>query len=97
MDSREKAKHKSHYARCVSDARKAANEAAAQSSLNSSAGVSAEVMGGVAAASAASGKLSREARSNQRRLLTAFGLENDSDLLKFNQLKVIDREILIRS
>lgn len=30
---------------------------------------------------------SREARSNQRRLLTAFGLENDSDLLKFNQLK----------
>ena len=32
---------------------------------------------------------SREARSNQRRLLTAFGLENDSDLLKFNQLKVI--------
>jgi hypothetical protein len=32
--------------------------------------------------------LSREARSNQRRLLTAFGLENDSDLLKFNQLKV---------
>lgn len=33
--------------------------------------------------------LSREARSNQRRLLTAFGLENDSDLLKFNQLKVL--------
>jgi len=30
---------------------------------------------------------SRKARSNQRRLLTAFGLENDFDLLKFNQLK----------
>jgi hypothetical protein len=31
--------------------------------------------------------LSREARSNQRRLLTALGSEVDSDLLKFNQLK----------
>lgn len=31
--------------------------------------------------------LSREARSNQRRLLTAFGIDTDSDLLKFNQLK----------
>ncbi|XP_065562403.1 histone-lysine N-methyltransferase SETD1-like [Artemia franciscana] len=32
--------------------------------------------------------LSREARSNQRRLLTAFGaIATDSDLLKFNQLK----------
>lgn len=34
--------------------------------------------------------LSREARSNQRRLLTAFGVDTDSDLLKFNQLKVIN-------
>lgn len=32
--------------------------------------------------------LSREARSNQRRLLTAFGGTSDSDLLKFNVLKV---------
>lgn len=31
---------------------------------------------------------SREARNNQRRLLNAFGLVTDSDLLKFNQLKV---------
>ena len=31
--------------------------------------------------------LSREARSNQRRLLTALGNEFESDLLKFNQLK----------
>lgn len=31
--------------------------------------------------------ISREARSNQRRLLTALGNEVDSDLLKFNQLK----------
>lgn len=33
--------------------------------------------------------ISREARSNQRRLLTAFGGTSDSDLLKFNILKVI--------
>ena len=33
--------------------------------------------------------VSREVRSFQRRLLTAFGNETDSDLLKFNQLKVI--------
>lgn len=32
--------------------------------------------------------ISREARSNQRRLLTAFGGTSDSDLLKFNILKV---------
>lgn len=31
--------------------------------------------------------ISREARSNQRRLLTAFGADTDSDLLKFNVLK----------
>lgn len=40
---------------------------------------------GPASAAAAA---SREARSNQRRLLTAFGTATDSDLLKFNQLKV---------
>jgi [histone H3]-lysine4 N-trimethyltransferase SETD1 len=32
--------------------------------------------------------ISREARSNQRRLLNALGIDTDSDLLKFNQLKV---------
>lgn len=37
---------------------------------------------------------SREARSNQRRLLTAFGTATDSDLLKFNQLKVGDQFLL---
>jgi histone-lysine N-methyltransferase SETD1 len=31
--------------------------------------------------------ISREARSNQRRLLTAFGAIGESELLKFNQLK----------
>lgn len=31
--------------------------------------------------------ISREARSNQRRLLTAFGASTESELLKFNQLK----------
>lgn len=37
--------------------------------------------------------ISREARSNQRRLLTAFGTVTDSDLLKFNGLKVTLRVV----
>lgn len=37
--------------------------------------------------------LSREARSNQRRLLTAFGSDTDSDLLKFNQLKFRKKQL----
>ncbi|GAB0099249.1 hypothetical protein DMENIID0001_150990 [Sergentomyia squamirostris] len=50
---------------------------------------------GVISATDAAGKaavakmqgISREARSNQRRLLTAFGASTESELLKFNQLK----------
>ncbi|CAG5044214.1 unnamed protein product [Parnassius apollo] len=38
-------------------------------------------------------QLSREARSNQRRLLTAFGTDTDSDLLKFNQLKFRKKQL----
>ncbi|ENN77633.1 hypothetical protein D910_07611 [Dendroctonus ponderosae] len=47
------------------------------------------------AASAPANKqgLSREARSNQRRLLTAFGGDTDSDLLKFNQLKFRKKQL----
>ncbi|XP_050503124.1 histone-lysine N-methyltransferase SETD1 isoform X1 [Diabrotica virgifera virgifera] len=37
--------------------------------------------------------LSREARSNQRRLLAAFGGDTDSDLLKFNQLKFRKKQL----
>ncbi|XP_023017776.2 SET domain containing 1 isoform X1 [Leptinotarsa decemlineata] len=37
--------------------------------------------------------LSREARSNQRRLLTAFGSVTDSELLKFNQLKYRKKQL----
>jgi histone-lysine N-methyltransferase SETD1 len=36
---------------------------------------------------------SREARSNQRRLLTAFGGATESDLLKFNQLKFRKKQL----
>ncbi len=36
---------------------------------------------------------SREARSNQRRLLTAFGASTESDLLKFNQLKFRKKQL----
>lgn len=100
LDSKEKAKHKSHFARCVADDSRAAAEAAAVScedpnklqqfphtllsfqSTVRAVGLATLDTGSKMQAS------SREARSNQRRLLTAFGLENDSDLLKFNQLKV---------
>ncbi|XP_016656349.1 histone-lysine N-methyltransferase SETD1B-A [Acyrthosiphon pisum] len=37
--------------------------------------------------------LSREARSNQRRLLTAYGATSDSDLLKFNVLKFRKKQL----
>ncbi|XP_054280902.1 histone-lysine N-methyltransferase SETD1B-A-like [Macrosteles quadrilineatus] len=37
--------------------------------------------------------ISREARSNQRRLLTAFGTVTDSDLLKFNGLKFRKKQL----
>lgn len=83
LDSKEKAKHKSHFARCVADDSRLAD---ATSSARP-AGLSTADTGNKMQT------LSREARSNQRRLLTAFGLENDSDLLKFNQLKVRFRDI----
>ncbi|EDW66490.2 histone-lysine N-methyltransferase SETD1 [Drosophila virilis] len=37
--------------------------------------------------------ISREARSNQRRLLTAFGSMGESELLKFNQLKFRKKQL----
>lgn len=37
--------------------------------------------------------ISREARSNQRRLLTAFGASTESELLKFNQLKFRKKQL----
>lgn len=37
--------------------------------------------------------ISREARSNQRRLLTAFGSIGESELLKFNQLKFRKKQL----
>lgn len=75
IDVREKAKHKHHYGQTIQQA-----------------GGNVEVgVGGMSdLPKSVSGKmqaLSREARSNQRRLLTAFGIDTDSDLLKFNQLK----------
>lgn len=39
--------------------------------------------------------ISREARSNQRRLLTAFGTVTDSDLLKFNGLKFRKKQLKV--
>ncbi|KAJ9588896.1 hypothetical protein L9F63_017774, partial [Diploptera punctata] len=82
IDVREKAKHKHHYGQTIQ-----------QAGGNMEVGV-----GGMAAdvPKSVSGKmqaLSREARSNQRRLLTAFGIDTDSDLLKFNQLKFRKKQL----
>ncbi|GAB6030334.1 hypothetical protein CHUAL_006001 [Chamberlinius hualienensis] len=38
-------------------------------------------------------QITRDVRSNQRRLLTSFGFEADSDLLKFNQLKFRKKQL----
>lgn len=78
VDVREKAKFKYHHAKL------SAGETAA----------------GVAEMAATQSKLvsklqgaSREARSNQRRLLTAFGASTESELLKFNQLKFRKKQL----
>ena len=43
------------------------------------------------AKAATAAAISREARSNQRRILTVLGTATESELLKFNQLKVSGR------
>ncbi|XP_069684013.1 histone-lysine N-methyltransferase SETD1 [Periplaneta americana] len=81
IDVREKAKHKHHYGQIIQQA---------------GGNVELGVGGMVEMPKSVSGKmqaLSREARSNQRRLLTAFGIDTDSDLLKFNQLKFRKKQL----
>ncbi|XP_049793284.1 histone-lysine N-methyltransferase SETD1B [Schistocerca nitens] len=78
IDVKEKLKHKHHYGQVI------------QQASEETGGLSTEIIKSV------SGKmqtLSREARSNQRRLLTAFGIDTDSDLLKFNQLKFRKKQL----
>ncbi|KAL0267027.1 UNVERIFIED_CONTAM: hypothetical protein PYX00_009406 [Menopon gallinae] len=77
IDPNEKLRHKQHYNKTVS-----------QQNSNTAKGIRsvADLVKGVSSAS-------REARSNQRRLLTAFGTATDSDLLKFNQLKFRKKQL----
>ncbi|XP_033216334.1 histone-lysine N-methyltransferase SETD1 isoform X2 [Belonocnema kinseyi] len=90
VDIGEKAKHKHHYAQSI----QRSNEV--EESGDPYSGADGIANGPKALAKALTGKmqaLSREARSNQRRLLTAFGIDTDSDLLKFNQLKFRKKQL----
>ncbi|KAI5722608.1 hypothetical protein M8J76_010905 [Diaphorina citri] len=83
IDSQQKAQHKYHFGQTIAQQIERA-----------------QLEGKVASASvvklkvgSASASISREARSNQRRLLTAFGTATDSDLLKFNILKFRKKQL----
>ncbi|XP_066583254.1 histone-lysine N-methyltransferase SETD1 [Prorops nasuta] len=87
VDIREKAKHKHHYAQSIqrsNDIEESGGPYAGGDSMTN--GPKKALTGKMQA-------LSREARSNQRRLLTAFGIDTDSDLLKFNQLKFRKKQL----
>ncbi|KAG7187904.1 hypothetical protein KM043_013872 [Ampulex compressa] len=90
VDIREKAKHKHHYAQST----QRSNEV--EESNGPYVCGDSIITGPRNNSKALTGKmqaLSREARSNQRRLLTAFGIDTDSDLLKFNQLKFRKKQL----
>lgn len=78
VDLREKAKFKYHHAKLMPGETAATAEAAAAQSAK----LGSKMQGA-----------SREARSNQRRLLTAFGASTESELLKFNQLKFRKKQL----
>ncbi|KAG8238890.1 hypothetical protein J437_LFUL015175 [Ladona fulva] len=82
IDVKEKAKHKHHYGQTI--------QQACSELMGVTGGLATDVPKVVSGKMQA---LSREARSNQRRLLTAFGHETDSDLLKFNQLKFRKKQL----
>ena len=80
LDLREKAKHKYHHAK-----------ANTENSANVDGGDDATVQANKLVSKMQG--ISREARSNQRRLLTAFGSIGESELLKFNQLKFRKKQL----
>ncbi|XP_023288226.1 histone-lysine N-methyltransferase SETD1A isoform X2 [Orussus abietinus] len=89
VDVREKAKHKHHYAQSIqrsNDIEDSGVCIGGDGTMNGPKTNSKALTGKMQA-------LSREARSNQRRLLTAFGIDTDSDLLKFNQLKFRKKQL----
>ncbi|EDV98549.1 histone-lysine N-methyltransferase SETD1 [Drosophila grimshawi] len=84
LDVREKAKHKYHHAKAnTHDAQNEdrCDEPTALTNHHHNKLIS-KMQG-----------ISREARSNQRRLLTAFGSMGESELLKFNQLKFRKKQL----
>lgn len=81
LDVREKAKHKYHHAK-----------ATAENILNVDRGDE-HSAGQLNKQISKMQGISREARSNQRRLLTAFGSIGESELLKFNQLKFRKKQL----
>ncbi|XP_036338545.1 histone-lysine N-methyltransferase SETD1 [Rhagoletis pomonella] len=81
LDVREKAKHKYHHAKSSID--NALMPDRPDDQLQQTHNKLISKMQGI----------SREARSNQRRLLTAFGSIGESELLKFNQLKFRKKQL----
>ncbi|KAL9895565.1 SET domain containing 1 [Glossina fuscipes fuscipes] len=81
LDVREKAKHKYHHAKATVE--NAMNVDRGDDQIFSLLNKQVSKMQGI----------SREARSNQRRLLTAFGSIGESELLKFNQLKFRKKQL----
>lgn len=85
LDVREKAKHKYHHAKANAyDAQNEdrCDEPTVLSNHHHNNKLISKMQG-----------ISREARSNQRRLLTAFGSMAESELLKFNQLKFRKKQL----
>lgn len=78
MDSKDKAKYKYHHAKSHPPVSDGGSKAGQED---------------VAKTVAKFQGASREARSNQRRLLTAFGSIGESELLKFNQLKFRKKQL----
>ncbi|XP_001964347.3 histone-lysine N-methyltransferase SETD1 isoform X1 [Drosophila ananassae] len=84
LDVREKAKHKYHHAKANADDLLNEDRCDDPTALtNHHHNKLISKMQGI----------SREARSNQRRLLTAFGSIGESELLKFNQLKFRKKQL----
>ncbi|XP_013116526.2 histone-lysine N-methyltransferase SETD1 [Stomoxys calcitrans] len=81
LDVREKAKHKYHHAKANVENAQSLDKTDDQITNLHNKQVS-KMQG-----------ISREARSNQRRLLTAFGSIGESELLKFNQLKFRKKQL----
>lgn len=82
VSQKEKMRYKYHFTRSVTEVTSAPEPGEA--------GASQRLAGASKAAAAA---MTREARSNQRRILTVLGGETESDLLKFNQLKFRKKQL----